>query len=249
MSNPKSIPAVNHKEICLLLRKRLTATRDEQKSIRAKIRKLGFNISDYWTGFTDVDFRNLVKQQGEIKILTEKRPIVKPPKKKAKKQLSPHFKTALPPIVDPKTEVLILGSMPGDKSLEFQMYYHNPKNQFWKIVFSLINNSEIPFEYNKKIEILKKHKIGLWDVLEFCEREGSLDSNIKNEKANNFNSFFKKFPNIKVVCFNGQKSYSDFVSAVGLSHGKKYISLPSSSSAHAVSLSAKVTQWKTGLQK
>jgi hypoxanthine-DNA glycosylase len=251
MTSIKLIPIKNHEEICFLLRKRLIATRTEQKVIRAKIRKLGFNISDYWTGFTDNDFRKLIKSKGKSEIQEQRKAVIPPQKKPLEKakSLSTRLKNALSPIIDSNTEVIILGSMPGEKSLKYQMYYHNHRNQFWKIIFSIINNSEIPTEYNKKIEILQKYKIGLWDVLEVCERDGSLDNNIKNGKVNDFDSFFKKYPHIKVVGFNGQKSYSDFVSSVGFIHGKKYILLPSSSSANTQNFLTKTREWQTAINK
>lgn len=43
-------------EISLLLKRRVRETRAEQKNIRAKIRKSGFMISDYFNGFSDFDY-------------------------------------------------------------------------------------------------------------------------------------------------------------------------------------------------
>ncbi|HOF90867.1 MAG TPA: hypothetical protein PLO02_02895 [Tenuifilaceae bacterium] len=55
-------------EILLLLKRRVTESRDEQKKTRAKIRKLGFHISDYFTGFSDIDFKKLLSK-GDIEII------------------------------------------------------------------------------------------------------------------------------------------------------------------------------------
>ena len=44
----------------------------------------------------------------------------------------------------------------------------------------------------------------MWDVLAYCEREGSLDSKIKNETPNDFKLFYSKNPNIKHVVFSSK---------------------------------------------
>lgn len=54
-------------QIKRLLKERSKVPADKQKGIRAKIRSLGFKISDYWTGFTDIDFDNEIKS-GRITI-------------------------------------------------------------------------------------------------------------------------------------------------------------------------------------
>ena len=43
---------------------------------------------------------------------------------------------SFPPIVDEHSEILILGSVPGVKSLQMQQYYAHPQNQFWKLMFN-----------------------------------------------------------------------------------------------------------------
>ncbi|NLN94687.1 MAG: DNA-deoxyinosine glycosylase [Bacteroidales bacterium] len=95
-------------------------------------------------------------------------------------------KEGFPPIIDGNTKVLVLGTMPGDRSILTGEYYANPKNQFWKIIFRVFNSGESVLDYNDKIELLLKNKIGLWDVLFRANRAGSLDSNIYNEEFNDF---------------------------------------------------------------
>lgn len=55
-------------KISLLLKRRATESRDDQKKTRAKIRTLGFMISDYFNGFNDIDFKNLLNK-GDIEII------------------------------------------------------------------------------------------------------------------------------------------------------------------------------------
>lgn len=55
-------------EIKLLLKRRVTERRDEQKKTRGEIRKLGFMISDYFNGFNENDLKKLL-DKGEIVIV------------------------------------------------------------------------------------------------------------------------------------------------------------------------------------
>ena len=93
---------------------------------------------------------------------------------------------SLPPIIDESSEILILGTMPGKESLRSKEYYAAPNNSFWKIMKRLFNSNMEFKNYEEKVSCLKKHHIALWDTLQSCERESSLDSNIKEEEYNEF---------------------------------------------------------------
>lgn len=115
------------------------------------------------------------------------------------------------PIINHQSKILILGSMPGVKSLEKQQYYAHPQNRFWKLIGLLCNyNNLSDLEYDNKLNILLNNKLALWDVIKSCERKGSMDSDILNESPNNFDLLLKKYPNIEKICFNGNKAYNAF---------------------------------------
>ncbi|MGN0014471.1 MAG: DNA-deoxyinosine glycosylase, partial [Candidatus Gastranaerophilaceae bacterium] len=65
-------------------------------------------------------------------------------------------------------------------------------------------------DYSEKINVLLQNNIALWDVVKFCNRVGSLDSDIKNEIPNEIPELLQKYPNIEKICLNGNKSYSSF---------------------------------------
>lgn len=156
---------------------------------------------------------------------------------------------SFPPIVDDGSKILILGSMPGAASLSQQQYYAHPQNAFWKLLFAI---HEVPFStvYADRVRLLQDHHIALWDVLQNCEREGSLDSNICNEVPNDFSSFFSQYPKIKHVLFNGQVAYKYFKKYVGLDSHKTYTLLPSTSPAHAgKSFQDKLQVWSSSIRK
>ncbi|WP_116788382.1 DNA-deoxyinosine glycosylase [Flavobacterium psychrotrophum] len=155
------------------------------------------------------------------------------------------MKKAFAPIVDTSCTMLILGTMPGEKSLELQEYYGNRGNQFWKLLFTIFGR-EMTHNYDDKKALLKNNHIALWDVLEYCEREGSLDSNIKNEVANDFTKFYKEYPNIKKVFFSSKNAAAYYDKYVGRVEGIEYTVLPSPSGANAtMSFDKKLEIWKS----
>ncbi|UOQ93898.1 DNA-deoxyinosine glycosylase [Halobacillus shinanisalinarum] len=116
---------------------------------------------------------------------------------------------SLSPVIDKDAKVLILGSIPGNKSLETNQYYGNPRNHFWKIIFSVYEESGIE-DYEKKLSFLKEHEIALWDVIYSCQRKGSLDSNIRVEVPNKLTELIHEHRQLKLVIFNGTKAYNTF---------------------------------------
>lgn len=136
------------------------------------------------------------------------------------------------PIINKDSKILILGSIPGVKSLEMQEYYAHPQNKFWKIICEIFKE-EFTKDYSEKIKILEKHHIALWDVIDTCERKGSLDSDIRNEEANKIGELLQNFPNIKAIFCNGQKSYKNLQKILPKKFHLPIIALPSTSPAHA----------------
>jgi hypoxanthine-DNA glycosylase len=154
---------------------------------------------------------------------------------------------SFPPFVNSSTEILILGTMPGVASLTKQEYYAHQRNDFWKIMYTLLNDLPVSEVFEEKIELLQTNKIGLWDVLENCERKGSLDIHIKNHKENDFDSLFNKFPAITKIVFNGKESHKYFLKKFGQIKGITYYVMPSTSPANTMSFENKLKIWSTFL--
>ncbi len=154
------------------------------------------------------------------------------------------LKTAFPPIVAENSRILILGTMPGERSLQLQQYYGHSGNHFWKILFELFDE---PFtkDYEKREDLLLRHRIALWDVLSHCECEGSADSNIRNEVVNDFAEFYRMYPDIRTVFFDSTHAEKFYLKHVGQTPGITYHRLPSPSGANAwKSYAQKVEEWK-----
>ena len=150
---------------------------------------------------------------------------------------------SFPPIVDENSRILILGSMPGAKSLQMQQYYAFPQNQFWKIMFHIFDE-EFSENYETRIDLIKKNNVALWDVIESCERKGSLDTEIKEEIDNNIPELIAGHPKIKTIFCNGQKSYKNLLKILGKDFKIPIIVLPSTSPLHTVKFEEKLESWK-----
>jgi hypoxanthine-DNA glycosylase len=136
--------------------------------------------------------------------------------------------------------------MPGIASLTKQEYYGNPRNHFWRIMYTLFDTLPVSDSFEEKIQLLQKNKIGLWDVLENCERKGSLDIHIKNHKENDFEMLFKQYPTIHTIVFNGKESHKYFIKKFGQIEGITYYVMPSTSPANTMSFENKLKIWSTG---
>lgn len=161
------------------------------------------------------------------------------------------MKKGLDPIFENSSEILILGSLPGDRSILNQKYYDNQTNHFWKLISYVFENKFIDFKnYDEKIGFLKKHNIALWDVIKCANREGSLDSNIINEEYNDLKSLLDN-SNIKYIYVNGRKAENSFKKYLKVNNLEiDYQYLPSSSSANArYNIDAKAREWKKVIDK
>lgn len=155
-----------------------------------------------------------------------------------------------PPIAGRDATTLILGSLPGQRSLQMQRYYAHPHNAFWKVIAELFDAGNVA-SYAKRVSTLRRNRIALWDVLAAAERPGSLDSSIVHASAlaNDFAKFFRAHPRIRRVFFNGRKAeqmYRRFVLPTlgGEFSDIRYECLPSTSPAHAgMPFAKKLEQW------
>jgi TDG/mug DNA glycosylase family protein len=155
-----------------------------------------------------------------------------------------------PPIADAAARVLVLGSLPGRKSLEMREYYAQPYNAFWRIMGELAGAGPA-LEYPERLVRLRAHGIAVWDVLQAGEREGSLDSAIVPASivVNDFNAFFERHRHVRSICFNGNTAARLFKRRVLPGLGAEWAALerhllPSTSPAHAsLRFEQKLERW------
>lgn len=137
--------------------------------------------------------------------------------------------------------------MPGARSLEKQEYYAHKQNAFWRILYHLYSDIPVPEVFQEKVQFLADNHIALWDVLDHCERIGSLDSNIKNHLENDIPGLLKDFPNIRKIIFNGQQSHKFFLKKFGQIDGIQYEVAPSTSPAYTMKFEDKLAAWRRAL--
>ena len=148
------------------------------------------------------------------------------------------------PIIPNNAKILILGSFPGVQSLVKQEYYAHPQNQFWKILFELLK-AEFSTNYTIRQKLLHENHIAIWDVIDTCQRKGSLDVDIRKEAENNIKDLLEEHSTIKALFCNGQKSYKNLIKIMGTSSEIPIYALPSTSPAHAsMKKEEKLEQWK-----
>ena len=137
--------------------------------------------------------------------------------------------------------------MPSAASLDAGRYYAHPRNLFWDIVgewFGVARDAP----YRERRRALTDHRIALWDVLHDCRREGSLDSAIRQPRANDFAAFYADHPHIVAVFFNGgtaDKLYRKHVAITAIERRPLQLTgLPSTSPANAgIPLVRKRARW------
>lgn len=163
---------------------------------------------------------------------------------------------SFPPVVGSAPRVLILGSMPGKVSLAEYQYYAHPQNRFWTIMGELVGaGPELPYE--QRLEVLKERRIALWDSLQSCVRETSLDSDIDDSTVvpNAIVDLLRAEPTIERVFFNGHKSEQVFnrrlrAEADRIDREIAYMRLPSTSPKHAsVAYEEKLRRWRAVVEQ
>jgi hypoxanthine-DNA glycosylase len=142
--------------------------------------------------------------------------------------------------------------MPGIRSLELNQYYGHERNLFWPFM-GIICGAAPRLNYAERVEVLKKAGITLWDVLQHCERTGSLDAAIisSSEIPNDIPGLLSQHTSIQAVAFNGRKAEQAFYKHIypqldtTLLEALTFLPLPSTSPANAsIPRPVKLESWK-----
>jgi len=149
----------------------------------------------------------------------------------------------LAPVIAPDTRLVVLGSFPGVASLAAQQYYGHPRNALWPLLSALWDEDLAALDYAGRLDALRRHRVGLWDVYRSCEREGSLDSAIRAPQPNDLAELTRRAPDLLAVAHNGGESARSrrVTEALGLA----VHTLPSTSPANASwSFERKLAAWR-----
>ena len=148
------------------------------------------------------------------------------------------------PVTRADTRILVLGSLPGIKSLEAGQYYAHPRNLFWRLIGDVIAQNLVPLPYETRLQALLGARVGLWDTVAAATRKGSLDADIRLHEASDVARLAGTLPDLRAIAFNGaasarigRKQLSDIAKI-------ELIDLPSSSPAYAsLPFAAKREAW------
>jgi hypoxanthine-DNA glycosylase len=152
-----------------------------------------------------------------------------------------------PPVAGPDARILVLGSLPGQRSIAERQYYAHPQNVFWAMMRELLG---VEGTYVDRCEQLVRNRIALWDVLASSVRPGSMDADIRLNSAcaNDFDAFFAAHPELELIAFNGKKAeqmFAKFGVGRSIDESIRRIGLPSTSPAFAaMSFSGKLDAWR-----
>lgn len=154
-------------------------------------------------------------------------------------------KRCFPPVVDPHTRVLVLGSLPGEVSLAQAQYYAHKQNRFWHLMSDVLGVDLVGLDYDSRLAALRKHRVGLWDVVAEARREGSLDSSIRDHQGNDLIGLIATLPKLRAIAFNGGTAARIGEKALA-GHGDPHaiVKLPSSSPAYTLAYAQKLIAWQ-----
>lgn len=145
--------------------------------------------------------------------------------------------------MDAQTQVLILGSLPGEVSLARTQYYAHPRNQFWRLLAE-VSGHPLPDAYEARLARLRALGIGLWDVIGSAERAGSLDGAIRRATANPLMALVATLPRLRAIAFNGGRASQLGAPTLAGQSSLTLLSLPSSSPAYTLAFEQKLARWR-----
>jgi hypoxanthine-DNA glycosylase len=155
-----------------------------------------------------------------------------------------HTKQSFAPVVDQETRLLILGSLPGDASLKQQQYYAHPQNRFWHLLSDVLEFKLVEQSYEDRLQSLRIHHVGLWDVIARAQRRGSLDSQIRSRADNDLLALIDTLPHLRAIAFNGATATKIGSKLLGnIANQYQVLSLPSSSPAYTLPYALKRQAW------
>ncbi|MBB5710658.1 DNA-deoxyinosine glycosylase [Sphingomonas xinjiangensis] len=153
-------------------------------------------------------------------------------------------KHSFPPIVNAEVQVLVLGSLPGERSLAERRYYAHAQNQFWRLISPAAGEDLAPLSYEARLAALLRARIGLWDVVASARRTGSTDAAMQDVVSHDIASLVGGLPHLRAVAFNGNTAFRYGVKQLGqIAERFTIVPLPSSSPLHTVGLAAKLPAW------
>lgn len=152
--------------------------------------------------------------------------------------------SAFEPVFDEEARVLVLGSLPGVRSLERGQYYAHPQNAFWRIMGALLGGDLVALPYEARLEALRRSRVALWDSIATAVRPGSLDADVRDATPADLPGLVARLPALRAVAFNGALSAKIGRRQLAGTRGPALLDMPSTSPANAgLSFEEKLKRW------
>ena len=153
-------------------------------------------------------------------------------------------KSSFPPVAADDARLLVLGSLPGDRSLAEARYYAHPQNQFWALMSGVVARDLVALAYDERLVALRDAGVALWDVIGSARRAGSTDAAILDIAGNDIAGLVATLPDLRAIAFNGGTALKQGLKLLGRGFsGPEIVALPSSSPLHTIGLAAKQPAW------
>ena len=154
-------------------------------------------------------------------------------------------KHSFSPVIDERVRLLVLGSLPGERSLAERRYYAHPQNQFWRLLSPAAGCDLTALDYDARLAALLAAHIGLWDVVASATRPGSTDAAIRDIEGHDIAALAATLPDLRAIAFNGGTSLKHGLRQLGdAAMGYRIVALPSSSPLHTIGVAAKLPAWE-----
>ena len=157
------------------------------------------------------------------------------------------MKYSFGPVINDSSRTLILGSLPGEKSLAMSSYYAHPQNHFWKILYRVFGET-MPDSFQERYDFILRGLLALWDTLKCARRAGSLDGKIRDEEPNDVPSLLALHPNISLILFNGACAFAKYKKYFG-EPARHYRRMLSTSPACAGRNDERYRMWEEALRQ
>lgn len=154
-------------------------------------------------------------------------------------------KHSFPPVIGPDVRLLVLGSLPGERSLAERRYYAHPQNQFWRLISPAAGRDLSALPYDDRLAALLRAHIGLWDVVASATRPGSADAALRDIEGHDIAALAATLPRLRAIAFNGGTALRHGLKQLGAAAADyAIVALPSSSPLHTVGAAAKLPAWE-----